>query len=219
LFVTVSGILLHFGADRVGLSAKEDIVVSSFSAFGVEKWAAYSDDFLFSDVVSVIFSNPPPIVPFCQTKTVFAVFFPHFPNTIGASPNTITFSNTLEVSGESCFRGLVLPFTIDLGDACLDARCVQLVLSPLNHTPSTAAGISPPAEVVSTFATTQAAWRFFHNPQVTLSALAQPLREFTQHQIAALPPSVMGFVLGVIDRSKIDYSKHSSKKDVVAFNS
>jgi hypothetical protein len=56
--VTVSGILPHFGADRVSLSAKADIVVSSFSAFGVEEWAAYSGDFLFSDVVSVIFSNP-----------------------------------------------------------------------------------------------------------------------------------------------------------------
>jgi hypothetical protein len=130
----------------------------------------------------------------CQTETVFAVFFPHLPNTIGVSPNTLPSSNTLEVSGEACFRGLVLPFTIDLGDA----RCVQLVLSPLNHTPSTAAGISPPAEVASTFATTQAAWRFFYNPQVTPSALAQPLREFAQHQITALPPSVMGFVLGAV---------------------
>jgi hypothetical protein len=107
--------------------------------------------------------------------------------------------NTLESSGESCFRGLVLPFTIDLGDARLDARCVQLVLSHLNHTPSTAAGISPPAKIASTFATTQVAWCFFYNPQVTSSALAQPLREFAQHQITALPPSVMGFVLGVID--------------------
>jgi hypothetical protein len=115
-------------------------------------------------------------LPFCLTETVFAVFFLHLPNTIGLSPNT------LEVSGEACFRGLVLPFTIDLGDARLDARCVQLVLLPLNHTPSTAAAISPPAKVASTFVTTQAVWRFFHNPQ-TPSALAQPLREFVQHQL------------------------------------
>jgi hypothetical protein len=38
-FVTVSSILPHFGMDRVGLSAKENIVVSSFSVFGVEEWA------------------------------------------------------------------------------------------------------------------------------------------------------------------------------------
>jgi hypothetical protein len=49
--VTVSGILPHFGADRVGLSAKEYIVVSSFSVFGVEECAVYSGDFLFSEVV------------------------------------------------------------------------------------------------------------------------------------------------------------------------
>jgi hypothetical protein len=59
--VTVSGILPHFGADRVGLSVKGDIVVSSFSAFGVEELATYSGDFLFFDVVSVIFSNPSPV--------------------------------------------------------------------------------------------------------------------------------------------------------------
>jgi hypothetical protein len=51
--LTVIGILPHFGADRVGLSAKEDIVVSSFSVFGVEEWSTYSSDFLFFDVVAL----------------------------------------------------------------------------------------------------------------------------------------------------------------------
>jgi hypothetical protein len=92
-----------------------------------------------------------------------------------------------------------------------------LVLAHLNHTHPNAAGISPPADILPSFAATQAAWRFFNNPNVTPSALIQPLRQFAQDEIAALPASETGnhFVFGVIDWSKIDYKNHTAKKDVV----
>jgi hypothetical protein len=51
--VTVSSILPHFVADRVDLSAKGDIVVSSFSTFGAEELPLFSGNFLFSDFVLV----------------------------------------------------------------------------------------------------------------------------------------------------------------------
>jgi hypothetical protein len=58
-------------------------------------------------------------------------------------------------------ENFVIPFNINLGDKRLDSRCVRLILSHLNHSRHTAAGISPPSELLSTFATTQAAWRWY----------------------------------------------------------
>ncbi|MDR2438556.1 MAG: transposase [Planctomycetaceae bacterium] len=71
-------------------------------------------------------------------------------------------------------RNFVLPFSFDLGDQRLNARCAELVLSHLNHRQSNVTGISPSAELLSSFAATQTAWRFFNNPNVTPSALVQP---------------------------------------------
>lgn len=60
------------------------------------------------------------------------------------------------------------------------------------------------------FAATQAAWRFFRNPQVTLPALCQPLQEHTRQMIAA---HRMEYLLIVHDWSWLDFNGHSSKKD------
>jgi len=60
-------------------------------------------------------------------------------------------------------------------------------------------------------AATQAAWRFFNNERVGLTALAEPLRSAGREACRQSPSS---FVLLVHDWCKIDYKGHTSKKDL-----
>lgn len=62
----------------------------------------------------------------------------------------------------------------------------------------------------SAFASTQAAWRFFANPRVTLPALVEPLRDVGR---AGAASSASAYVLLVHDWSKLDYRGHHSKTD------
>jgi len=75
------------------------------------------------------------------------------------------------------------------------------------HAPKTAAGPALPPETASTFAATQAVWRFLDNDRVSLSKLVEPLIHFARKQIHS------PYTLAVIDWSKIDYFHHESKKD------
>jgi hypothetical protein len=59
-----------------------------------------------------------------------------------------------------------------------------------------------------TFAATQAAYRFFHNPHVTLRDLAAPLLEHLRHQ---LPQVCDSYLLVVHDWSQLMYIKYSRK--------
>ena len=65
---------------------------------------------------------------------------------------------------------------IDL-EARLQARYQTLVEQHSAPTHPLAAGLRALPDGRSTFAATQAAWRFFKNPKVTLKTLCQPLQE------------------------------------------
>jgi hypothetical protein len=229
--VTVTGLIPPFVAiSDASLAGLIDFFESSVTVacFG-DSPPSFSEHFSFSELVLAYFPPPPSfsstdtvlpfpslystdtesrVLPFYSSATVSSVSFV-FLNT--TDTDLLTLSHVEELSS------FVLPFNIDLGDHRLEERCARLILSPLNHTQHTAAGISPPAELLSTFATTQAAWRFLNNPRITPHDLMNPIHEFVQ---SSLKPSSsldtgQDFVLGAIDWSKIDYSKHSSKKDVV----
>ena len=75
---------------------------------------------------------------------------------------------------------------------------------------TTATGVTVPAGVENAFAVTQATWRFFANERITPDALAEPLRDFARQQIGDNP-----YILSVTDWSKLDYKKHTAKKDIV----
>jgi hypothetical protein len=59
----------------------------------------------------------------------------------------------------------------------LQKRHPQLVQEHLQISQRVAAGLNALPGVATSFASTQAAWRFYQNPRVSLSALAQPLIE------------------------------------------
>ena len=78
--------------------------------------------------------------------------------------------------------------------------------------PSTlASGLRALPDGGSGFAATQAAWRFFANPKVTLPALCQPLQDYTRQQVQG-----HAYVLVVHDWSWLDYNGHTRKKDRIA---
>jgi hypothetical protein len=109
-------------------------------------------------------------------------------------------------------------FEVELDDKRLNKRYTKMVLSHLVHNQHTAAGICPPSKIVSSFATTQAAWRFLNNPKVTPNKLIQPIRAFASKQLTETQDPYLpgaGFSLLVTDWSKIDYKNHTSKKDIV----
>ena len=67
-----------------------------------------------------------------------------------------------------------------------------------------------PAGIENSLAVTQATWRFLANERVTPGALVDPLRDFARQQIGG-----NSHVLSVTDWSKLDYKKHTAKKDIV----
>jgi hypothetical protein len=96
-------------------------------------------------------------------------------------------------------------------DARLQRRYLQLVEGHMNTVQAIAAGVHALPGVGTTFAATQAAWRFFHNPRVTLPALAEPVHQLGR-EVANASPSP--YALVVHDWSKLDYDGHRSKRDL-----
>jgi hypothetical protein len=91
----------------------------------------------------------------------------------------------------------------------------------MNHTQANAAGPVPPVEAASSFAATQATWRFLANERVTPQELIKPLREFAKIQLTETveaETSGENFVLLVSDWCKLKYGGHTAKKDVVRLN-
>jgi DDE family transposase len=72
------------------------------------------------------------------------------------------------------------------------------------------AGPSAPPDQNTAFAATQAAWRFLHNPRLTLPALMQPLRHVARHWRSENPNA---WALIVHDWSALSYPTHGCKKD------
>jgi hypothetical protein len=85
-----------------------------------------------------------------------------------------------------------------------------MVKGHLKHSARTATGITIPADVQNAFSITQATWRFLDNDRVTPLALVEPLRQFVRQQLADTD-----YALAVIDWCKLDYKKHTAKKDIV----
>lgn len=92
----------------------------------------------------------------------------------------------------------------------LQRRYVMLVQSHLRSAPEMAAGVAALPGAGSSFAATQAAWRFLNNERVTLPALIAPLR---QVGVERCRKSTAPFVLLVHDWSKLAFD--DEKGDLV----
>lgn len=94
----------------------------------------------------------------------------------------------------------------------LRERYSRLVMAHLTDVQQMAAGLHALEPVCQPFAATQAAWRFYHNPAVSLPQLVQPLQEATRQ---ALAQAGSGWGLVVHDWSELHYGTHRSKADRV----
>lgn len=92
----------------------------------------------------------------------------------------------------------------------LQRRYKQLVIENLNSGQSVAAGLRALPTTKTSFASTQAAWRFYANEQVSLVELAEPLIEYARKVLAEVGHQ---YALVVHDWSHINYNNHSSKKE------
>jgi hypothetical protein len=92
----------------------------------------------------------------------------------------------------------------------LQRRYETLVNEHLHTSEDQAAGSRALPSVNEAVASTQAAWRFYSNPSVTLSGLAKPLLEQARSD---LPVVCRSYGLVIHDWSDLPYSTHRSKKD------
>jgi hypothetical protein len=92
----------------------------------------------------------------------------------------------------------------------LQRRYNKLVAEHFNSAQAIAPGIRSLPGRGKAFASTQAAWRFYSNPSVTLQKLAQPLLDCARHCVA---DECAQFALVVHDWTDLHYSTHSSKLD------
>jgi hypothetical protein len=104
--------------------------------------------------------------------------------------------------------------SIDL-EARLQARYRQLVQQHSSPVDPLASGLRALPNGTSAFAATQAAWRFFANPKVTLQRLVEPLQEHARQVTALRQRDFLAspFVLVAHDWSWFDYNGHTSKQD------
>lgn len=92
----------------------------------------------------------------------------------------------------------------------LQARYEKLVQQHIATTDELAAGLRALPETQGSFAAAQAAWRFYRNQRVTLSALMQPL---LAHARSAVATECQDYVLAVHDWSALGFAEHVSKTD------
>lgn len=94
----------------------------------------------------------------------------------------------------------------------LQRRYHYLIVSQLSSADRLAAGVHALPALVDSFATSQAAWRFYSNLRVKLPVLASPLIE---HACQAVPDCCDDYVLVVNDWSNLHFNGHDSKTDRV----
>ena len=81
----------------------------------------------------------------------------------------------------------------------------------MNSTETLAAGLRPlPTESKTSFASTQAAWRFYQNERVSLSKLAEPLLNAAHEGVSK---QCGKYALCIHDWSRLNYRKHTNKQD------
>src|SRR5262249_50661457 len=93
----------------------------------------------------------------------------------------------------------------------LQARYVMLVEAHQRVASKVAAGLAHLPNTATAFAATQAAWRFFNNDRIALTALAEPLQHAGRQ---ALKNDTQPCALLVHDWSKIDSASHTAKTDL-----
>ena len=101
-------------------------------------------------------------------------------------------------------------------DKRLQRRYLQLVQEHLSPVQAVAAGLRALPGAAQAFASTQAAWRFYANPRVTLPQLAQPLIEAAR---AAVEQDNRDYALVVHDWSQLLFKTHQSKRDRAVLSS
>jgi hypothetical protein len=97
-------------------------------------------------------------------------------------------------------------------DLRLQRRYWGLVKSQGHAASTVSAGLALLPSAGTSFAQTQALWRFLHNERVTLPALVEPLRAAAVAVLAERPGDE---VLVVHDWCKLDFAPHASKLDQV----
>jgi hypothetical protein len=104
--------------------------------------------------------------------------------------------------------------TLARAEPRLQRRYHHLIVSQLCSAQRLAAGVHAPATgLAKGFATTQAAWRFYSNEDVTLAGLCVPLVE---HACSSVKDCCDQWVLVINDWSNLHYNQHESKHDRVA---
>ena len=93
-------------------------------------------------------------------------------------------------------------------DSRLCGRYSDLFLTHLSTAEKLAAGFHANPALGTSFAATQAAWRFFNNDAVTLPVLAGPLLECARRQI---PLACDDWLLIAMDWSNLRFNSHASK--------
>ena len=97
----------------------------------------------------------------------------------------------------------------------LQRRYEELTRQHLAAKSELAAGLRALPETNGSFAAAQAAWRFYRNPSVTLSALMQPL---LAHARSAIATECTQHALVVHDWSVLGCGQHASKTDRIPLN-
>lgn len=102
-------------------------------------------------------------------------------------------------------------------DRRLQRRYLILVEAHCKAASELAAGVGHTANAGDAWTAAQGAWRFLNNKRVRLDELIEPLREAGRHAIVEEQRSAHapGCAILVHDWSKLDYRRHTSKKDVV----
>jgi len=97
-------------------------------------------------------------------------------------------------------------------DSRLNDRYQRLVSEHMNSSERLSAGLKALPDKISSFASTQAAWRFYQNESISLATLQEPLTAAAHQGILA---HCMNFALCVHDGSRLSY-KHANKPDTYA---
>jgi hypothetical protein len=95
-------------------------------------------------------------------------------------------------------------------DPRLAKRYQQLISEHLNSTDTLSAGLRALPNKSTSFASTQAAWRFYKNDKVSLAKLHEPLLVAAHEGIVT---HCSQYALCVHDWSRLNYRKHDSKLD------
>lgn len=97
-------------------------------------------------------------------------------------------------------------------DSRLNDRYQRLVSEHMNSSERLSAGLKALPDKISSFASTQAAWRFYQNESISLAKLQEPLTAAAHQGILA---HCVQFALCVHDWSRLSY-KHANKPDTYA---